>query len=265
MKEEQKKEQPLLQKYNVREIFEVPEKFNRLWVSIDPIVSGDNEVGTVIIGSTLPSDERFLGIFKNPTQYNFIPFENIWDEDHSVKGFFKPAYYKTYNFTPMTDIQIENTARTAHEINRAYCSALGDNSQPSWEEAPDWQKDSARNGVKFHSQEPRTAEESHESWIKQKEEEGWKYGPVKDADKKEHPCFLPYHQLPEEQKVKDYLFKAVIESMLKNIRDERTTLDQKLDASIAHAKMHPDSKSKAMTITSLEAAKLWNNSEKILG
>ena len=43
-----------------------------------------------------------------------------------------------------------------------------------------------------------------------KADEGWKYGPVKDADKKEHPCFLPYHNLPLEQRMKDYLFGAIV-------------------------------------------------------
>ena len=30
-------------------------------------------------------------------------------------------------------------AKTAHEVNRAYCQGLGDYSQLHWEEAPDWQ------------------------------------------------------------------------------------------------------------------------------
>ena len=47
--------------------------------------------------------------------------------------------------------------------------------------------------------------------------EGWKYGPVKDAQKKEHPCFLPYAELPPEQKAKDYLFRAVVHA-LKNAK-----------------------------------------------
>lgn len=37
----------------------------------------------------------------------------------------------------MTEDQI---ARVCHEVNRAYCQALGDNSQPTWEEAPQWQR-----------------------------------------------------------------------------------------------------------------------------
>ena len=111
-------------------------------------------------------------------------------------------------------IPVETIARVAHEVNRAYCQAIGDNSQPSWEDAPQWQKDSAINGVKFHQQNPdATPENSHESWLKQKVEEGWVYGLVKDAEKKEHPCCVPYSELPLAQKVKDYLFRSVIHSM----------------------------------------------------
>jgi len=109
---------------------------------------------------------------------------------------------------------LENVAQVAHEINKAYCHSIGDNSQPSWENAPDWQKSSAIRGVDFHLNNPdATPEMSHESWLKEKELDGWKYGPVKDADKKEHPCFIPYNQLPDEQRSKDYLFRQIIHSL----------------------------------------------------
>jgi len=41
-------------------------------------------------------------------------------------------------------------AEVCHEVNRAYREALGDTSQVSWLEAPQWQRDSAIAGVKFH-------------------------------------------------------------------------------------------------------------------
>lgn len=105
-------------------------------------------------------------------------------------------------------------ARAAHEINRAYCAALGDPSQPAWEDAPDWQKDSALAGVDMHLANPdATPEASHESWLAQKTAEGWKYGEVKNAETKEHPCFKPYAELPESQKAKDYLFRAVVHTL----------------------------------------------------
>ena len=37
----------------------------------------------------------------------------------------------------------EQIARVCHEVNRAYCRAIGDESQPAWEDAPDWQQRSA--------------------------------------------------------------------------------------------------------------------------
>jgi hypothetical protein len=103
-------------------------------------------------------------------------------------------------------------ARIAHEINRAYCASIGDNSQPAWEDAPDWQKDSAVKGVELHLANELTPEQSHEAWTAHKLAEGWKYGPVKDSEVKEHPCMVPYNELPLEQRTKDYLFKAVIHS-----------------------------------------------------
>lgn len=104
-------------------------------------------------------------------------------------------------------------ARVCHEVNRAYCEAIGDNSQPAWENAPDWQRESAIEGVRAHLDAPRTPEESHALWSKHKRADGWVYGLKKDAAKKEHPCLVPYDELPQDQRVKDYLFAAVVESL----------------------------------------------------
>ena len=109
---------------------------------------------------------------------------------------------------------IVTTAKLCHEVNRAYCTAMGDDSQLPWEEAPEWQRQSAMNGVAYHfSNENSTPEDSHNSWLKEKEADGWKYGPVKDVEKKEHPCFVPYAELPKEQKAKDYIFKAICDNI----------------------------------------------------
>lgn len=111
-------------------------------------------------------------------------------------------------------------AKVAHQVNKAYCEALGDFSQPAWVEAPDWQKDSAINGVKFHLDNPDASPSaSHDAWLEQKRIEGWKYGKIKDSNKKEHPCFIPYDQLPIEQRAKDYIFTAVVESMKEFLED----------------------------------------------
>lgn len=109
----------------------------------------------------------------------------------------------------------ENIARVAYEVNAAYCRSMGDNSFSSWDQAPEWQKNTNIDGVKFITNNPDAGPDaSHNNWLKVKENEGWKYGSVKDPVKKEHPCFLPYDQLPPEQKAKDFIFGAVVRSLL---------------------------------------------------
>jgi len=111
-------------------------------------------------------------------------------------------------------MNVRKIAKVCHEVNRAYCQALGDDSQPSWDSAPEWQQSSALNGVQMHLDNPNaTPENSHESWLAQKAAEGWKWGPIKDAEAKEHPCFCPYGELPVEQRAKDYLFRAVVHAL----------------------------------------------------
>ena len=111
-------------------------------------------------------------------------------------------------------MNIELIAKVCHEANKAYCEAIGDNSQSSWEDAPDWQKQSAINGVKYHIEnENAKPSDSHNSWLEEKRNDGWKYGKVKDAEKKEHPCFVEYDDLPTEQKAKDYIFSAIVKAM----------------------------------------------------
>lgn len=108
-------------------------------------------------------------------------------------------------------MKLSTIAMLCHSINAAYCLSQGDDSQPSWGDAPDDQKKSIEYGVQLHLENPETTpEQSHESWLSQKEAEGWKYGEVKDVELKEHPCFRPYDELPVEQKAKDYLFKAMV-------------------------------------------------------
>jgi|SRR5215469_3217332 len=110
---------------------------------------------------------------------------------------------------------INRAARATHEANRILCVALGDYSQPDWEDAPEWQKTSAIAGIQTVLDNPHiTPAELHQAWLDQKTVEGWKYGRVKDADKKEHPCFLPYDRLPPPQKLKDHMFDLVAKSVL---------------------------------------------------
>ena len=47
------------------------------------------------------------------------------------------------------------------------------------------------------------AENVHEVWADGRVKEGWKYGEVKDSNKKETPCLVPYNQLSDSEKEYD--------------------------------------------------------------
>lgn len=106
-------------------------------------------------------------------------------------------------------------AKVVHEANRALCQAFGDNSQQEWKDAEEWQRKSAIEGVEFIRQNPNaSSDRTHISWMAGKLKDGWKYGPVKDLSKKEHPCLVPYEELLPEQKAKDYIFAAIVRSII---------------------------------------------------
>ncbi len=55
------------------------------------------------------------------------------------------------------------------------------------------------------------AQNNHDHWARQRIQEGWRYGPRRDDNKKEHPDLVPYEQLPESEK--EYDRKTVVEAL----------------------------------------------------
>lgn len=113
----------------------------------------------------------------------------------------------------MGSITIEYIAQTCHEANRVLQEALGEPVNPPWSETTEEMRTSAVDGVRQPYLQGSYPAHNHENWLKFKEAHGWKYGPVKNEEKKEHPCFVSYDQLPPEQKVKDHLFISIVRSL----------------------------------------------------
>lgn len=110
---------------------------------------------------------------------------------------------------------IRDIAMVAHNANRALCEAHGDFSQQLWHSAPEWQRDSAVRGIRFLIEHPDAGPGAqHEAWCIDKLNEGWRWGPIKDANLKTHPCLVSYDELPVEQRAKDHVFQAVVASLL---------------------------------------------------
>ena len=109
-------------------------------------------------------------------------------------------------------------AQVCHEANTAYCLVIGDNSQKHWDDAEQWQRESAVAGVNFALANPDAlASAQHDAWLNDKTRDGWIYGPTKNAALKQHPCMVPYLELPLEQRLKDSLFKAVVKGLTEEV------------------------------------------------
>lgn len=114
----------------------------------------------------------------------------------------------------MTKLTIEQIARVAHEVNRSYSEAIGEPAKPSWEDAPEHQRVSLRKGIQFIIDNPNAqARDSHDSWMQEKIRTGWHWGPKLDEIRMEHPQFLPYEQIPTEQRAKDFIFSTLVKQL----------------------------------------------------
>ena len=47
------------------------------------------------------------------------------------------------------------------------------------------------------------AKNTHEVWAQERMAQGWRFGPERNDQRKEHPSLIPYEQLPEKEKVYD--------------------------------------------------------------
>ena len=112
-------------------------------------------------------------------------------------------------------INIVGLARVCHEANRALRQAFGDHLQVAWEDAPDWQRDSAFKSVQFVLEYPDApASALHDAWSSGMMAGGWVYGIVKDVDAKTHPCLVPFEQLPPEQQAKGLVLRAIVKACI---------------------------------------------------
>lgn len=109
---------------------------------------------------------------------------------------------------------IEKIAKVTHITNKAWCEVNNDYSQVEWENAPEWQRESAIDGVKFHLENKAASPSaSHDNWMQQKIADGWVYGKEKDENLKTHPCIVPFSSLPKHQQIKDILFRNIVHSI----------------------------------------------------
>lgn len=116
------------------------------------------------------------------------------------------------NFDPA---DIWSCACVCHEANRALQLEFSEIPSPPWDEAEEWMRESSYNGVLFLVKNPESSFAAlHDNWVLDKLADGWRYGPIKNTDTKEHPCLVDYNDLSIQQRRKDMLFKAIVTALL---------------------------------------------------
>lgn len=171
------------------------------WPGLPETASPDVVVLLLAAAEALAHPERPSAVtYLEPTMTAAVPSE-------------RPAPLSVREF-----LGVEGIAVICHEANRALCERQGDTSQVQWHLAPEWQKQSARDGVagilEGRIEGPLDA---HASWMAQKLREGWTFGPVKDPEKRTHPCLVPYAELPASQRVKDRVFFALVTAIARTV------------------------------------------------
>ena len=111
-------------------------------------------------------------------------------------------------------VHIETVAKLAHEIVSALAKETDGTVMPPWSEAPEWMHKSSIEMVTAMYKDPSLpTSHFHDFWMKQRKDAGWKWGPVRDEEKKENPAMVPYDELPASQRAKDAALKALVRTI----------------------------------------------------
>lgn len=102
-------------------------------------------------------------------------------------------------------------ALIAYNIIAEYAKSIGEPERVPFDKLTDEQKQSYVDGVNYVLANPEAGPSAqHDMWLIAKQADGWTWGEVKDEEKKTHPAILPFEELPESQRAKDSIFRAVV-------------------------------------------------------
>lgn len=109
-------------------------------------------------------------------------------------------------------MNVEQIAQVAHEANRVYCHVLGIAAPTIW--AGFDRQQMIIDGVQRLLDSPwLSPEDMHQLWMARMVLDGWTHGPVKDERIKQHPCIVPYDELPEHDRTKDRIFINIVAAL----------------------------------------------------
>ena len=116
-------------------------------------------------------------------------------------------------------------AAVTHGANRVLQALAGEPISPPWENESELIQESVEDGVLTVLENPGiTAEKIHNNWVDFRKSQGWKWGPVKDLDKKEHPDIGPWTALDINAQRKSKVFVAIIMALKETTYDDARVL-----------------------------------------
>lgn len=111
-------------------------------------------------------------------------------------------------------MSVYSIARRCHDANRAFCLAVGETAPPPWPLAGVETHSSLQAAVRYALEHPElTPEGNHARWCERRTADGWVNGPVRDEHLKQHPCLVPYEELPRARQAQDRLFLAIVRAL----------------------------------------------------
>lgn len=119
------------------------------------------------------------------------------------------------------DLSVDAIARICHAGKRALCIRLADEVvDPEWDQITEAQRDSIRDRVRLMIEPDEhgtvglgAPHHVHNMWLRRKAQLGWCYGPIEDPDRKEHPGFMAWREMPPRFKRRDHLFFKLVDAI----------------------------------------------------
>jgi len=103
--------------------------------------------------------------------------------------------------------------KICHEVHRAYCKEINSKTQPEWVNITNQHKEVILNSVKqILDGKINSPDESHNNFIKVKEEQGWVYSEKYSIENKTNPRLVPFENLSSKDRMKEILFFTIVSS-----------------------------------------------------
>lgn len=115
----------------------------------------------------------------------------------------------------MHKTDLNQIAKTCHIVHTTFSQAIGHGTQPSFDEVSEAHKNTIISSIeKILSGEITSPMQSHDNFVKEKLEAGWKHSDEYSIENKTNPRLVPFSELPNSNRIKEELFFNTVKSFI---------------------------------------------------